>query len=286
MTPPAARSPYRSALVVALLACVVALVLDVPSLVRLSSDRDDARAPSHARAGARFITPTSCAHAVSLGRRWRQEDAARCAVMTPPPPPSSSSRDDAPSLRFAAVYDGHDGADASELARATLHERVDAKLREATAATATRRRRGGGVELTDEIVERAMREAITELDEAFLATRAPGGTTVVAALMRGRDVWIAHVGDSRAFACSPRRDRGLTSAAAASPPPPSPSRRAPPFAAARLTRDHAPDDPAERARIERAGGGVVVAGGTPRVNGELAVRCVLYTGPHTTALAW
>jgi hypothetical protein len=86
-------------------------------------------------------------------------------------------------LRWASVYDGHDGVEAAKLASETLHASVRDKLTRmlATAAemreeTATftsggarTRARSCEAPLDDATVQRAMREAIAELDHEFAA---------------------------------------------------------------------------------------------------------------------
>ena len=76
------------------------------------------------------------------GRRWRQEDRASCTVLRGAcaSPPSE--------LRWAAVFDGHDGDDAAELAATRLHAMVDEAL------TRTRR---DACAIDDRVAERAMR---------------------------------------------------------------------------------------------------------------------------------
>lgn len=205
-----------------------------------------------------YALPASCAHALVKGRRWRQEDRASCTVLRGAcaSPPSE--------LRWAAVFDGHDGDDAAELAATRLHAMVDEAL------TRTRR---DACAIDDRVAERAMREAIARLDAEFLASGRPGGTTLAAALVRGESAWIAHVGDARVISCArrdPIRQHARPSSASTILPP-----RPPTHVGTLLTRDHTPDDPAERARIESAGGWVrsprAARGGRARVNDELAV---------------
>ena len=205
-----------------------------------------------------YALPASCAHALVKGRRRRQEDRASCAVLRGAcaSPPSE--------LRWAAVFDGHDGDDAAELAATRLHAMVDEALTRTTRDACA---------IDDRVAERAMREAIARLDAVFLASGRPGGTTLAAALVRGDRAWIAHVGDARVISCArrdPIRQHPRPSSASTIPPP-----RPPTHVGTLLTRDHTPDDPAERARVESAGGWVrsprAARGGRARVNDELAV---------------
>lgn len=132
--------------------------------------------------------------------------------------------------QFAAVFDGHAGSRASELAAARLHD-IIADQPEILAAP--------GVGAPDDLAVRdGLVRAFLTLD-AEMARQGPaagpgiggwGGTTAVCALRIGGFVYVAHAGDSCALLC--RAGRCL-----------------------RLTTDHKPVScPGERARIEGRGG--------------------------------
>ncbi|GBG00547.1 serine threonine phosphatase [Raphidocelis subcapitata] len=134
---------------------------------------------------------------------------------------------------YAAIFDGHNGAGCAELAAARLHVLLAAHpaLRIHTgepgppAVTRAEEAAIGG----------ALRSAFGAVDEATLAVaRREGvrdGATALVVLRLGQVLYAAHAGDSRAVLC---RDGS----------------------ALRLTEDHKPHLPRERARIEDAGGRV------------------------------
>lgn len=124
-------------------------------------------------------------------------------------------------------FDGHSSHRGSDHAAARLHEILAAQpgLGDADPGRAA--------------LEAALKSAFEEADSEIIATAEQAGThygtTAVCALFWGGRLHVAHVGDSRAVLC-----RGAT--------------------AVGLTQDHKPaSDPAERARIEVAGGQVAVA---------------------------
>ncbi|KAF0693835.1 Aste57867_15235 [Aphanomyces stellatus] len=153
-----------------------------------------------------------------------------------------------PSHRFAAVFDGHGGAHVSRYLQAHLYDLVVSHL--------------GPDQDTwslDEIDAR-LRAAFKAADTAILARKEwrEQGSTATAVFLIDDLIWSMNVGDSRAVLC--RDGRALN-----------------------LTRDHKPNDPEERQRIEDAGGKVrwhglrdaagkpVVDMGAYRINSNLAV---------------
>eukprot|EP01121_Diplochlamys_sp_Union-15-3_P013508 TRINITY_DN4197_c0_g1_i1.p1 TRINITY_DN4197_c0_g1~~TRINITY_DN4197_c0_g1_i1.p1 ORF type:complete len:416 (+),score=70.51 TRINITY_DN4197_c0_g1_i1:171-1250(+) len=92
----------------------------------------------------------------------------------------------------------------------------------------------------------AINDAFVELDKLWLtkalAADIKDGSTAVVVLVRGTMIYVANLGDSRAVICEDG-------------------------AAVPLSIDHKPDNPAEKARIER-NGGIITRG---RINGKLAV---------------
>lgn len=198
------------------------------------------------------------------GRREEQEDRFAVVPRIRTPRPAGANADDADEgsggLAFFAVYDGHGGAHCTRYAAATLHEHFMASRHLAPT---------GGDGAVD--VGRALADAFAKTEEGFLAMahaqRLSSGTTALAAVLALPSGWsaagaggagagahgqltVAHVGDSRGVLC-----RGGKAIA--------------------LTTDHKPEDPAERSRIEAAGGFVSERGHCMRTQGILAMSRAL-----------
>lgn len=108
--------------------------------------------------------------------------------------------------------------------------------------------------------------AFKQTDKEFIdkfKVKANAGCTAVALLTLGRIGVVCWVGDSRAIAGVHETPQGPSAEATRG----SPSADSGParLVAVRLTEDHKPNRPEEKARIEKAGGHVVVVGGVPRV---------------------
>ena len=78
------------------------------------------------------------------------------------------------------------------------------------------------------------------------------GTTATVVILKGRTLYIAHVGDSRAALGRLNKEKKLQAVA--------------------LTADHKPDVPSEKTRIESLGGKVLSRNGVPRVAWERPVH--------------
>ncbi|ETV95104.1 hypothetical protein, variant [Aphanomyces invadans] len=154
----------------------------------------------------------------------------------------------APNRRFTAVFDGHGGADVSSYLKANLYDHILANLGPAKDTWNL-----------DEI-ETSLRDAFRTVDAVILERREwiAQGSTATAVLLMDDLIWSMNVGDSRAVLC--RNGRAVN-----------------------LTRDHKPNDPMERSRVEKAGGRVqwhglrdphgrpIVDMGAYRINSNLAV---------------
>jgi serine/threonine protein phosphatase PrpC len=132
---------------------------------------------------------------------------------------------------YFGVYDGHGGRNVAEYLRLNLHNNVEKELRA----------KG------DRSVEECLKAAFiaTDMECSQTGEQASGSTSVVCMVRRQgpkRYVYTANCGDARAVLCH----AGV---------------------AVRLSKDHKATDPAEKARIEAAGGFVV----RKRVMGVLAV---------------
>lgn len=131
---------------------------------------------------------------------------------------------------FFGVFDGHGGADAANYVRLNLFNNV---LNNPNFTSNP---------------GKAVDEAYAETDRRYLEDQGASrddGCTAVTALIIGRNLFVANVGDSRAVLCQDGK-------------------------ALQLTEDHKPNNTGEKERIESLGGMVVWAG-TWRVGGVLAV---------------
>ncbi|GIL80760.1 hypothetical protein Vretimale_9141 [Volvox reticuliferus] len=134
---------------------------------------------------------------------------------------------------LAAIYDGHNGTRAADTAAARLHMLLaaDAALRTHTGELAP----PAAMAAEEAAIGAALRRCFRRLDDEILAeARADGardGATALLVMRLSDTLYAAHAGDSRAVL----------------------SRRG---HAVRLTEDHKPHLPAEKARVEAAGGRV------------------------------
>ena len=143
---------------------------------------------------------------------------------------------------YFGILDGHGGAECSAWCSQRLHEKLSAN----------------GCPTTDA----AAKKLVLGIDEAFLATGLPGGSTAAMCTVRvpassgGKyKIHVINAGDSRVILS--RADGSIVDGGGTD---------------AGLTVDHKPNEPMERERIERCGGRVLeAAGGVHRVNGDLAV---------------
>ncbi|CAL4988842.1 unnamed protein product [Urochloa decumbens] len=149
-------------------------------------------------------------------------------------------------LAFYGVFDGHGGRTAVDFVSHRLGENVVSAV---LAAGANTHPEASSAEEHD-AVSAAIRAAYLATDSELLAQHqdASGGACAATALVKGGDLYVAHLGDCRAVLS---RDGG---------------------AAAALTADHTCAAEGERERIERGGGYVSRSGsGVWRVQGSLAV---------------
>ena len=165
--------------------------------------------------------------------------------------------------RFAAVYDGHGGAAVSQYLRDHLFSMIApevAQLDQEILAEMEDESNGMLQSSRRQKIATMLRDSVHKLDQEVIAKNEWKfqGSTAVGVLLFEDVLYSLNVGDSRAVLCRSGD-------------------------AVELTRDHKPNDPQERARIESLGGrvqwhGYVDAQGEPiepygayRVNGNLAV---------------
>ncbi|CAO1948529.1 unnamed protein product [Urochloa humidicola] len=150
-------------------------------------------------------------------------------------------------LAFYGVFDGHGGRVAVDFVSQRLGENVISAV---LAAEVNTHGEASSAEEEHGTVSAAIKAAYLATDSELLAQHqdASGGACATTAVVKGGDLYVAHVGDCRSVLS---RDGG---------------------AAAALTADHTCASDVERERIERGGGFVSRSGsGVWRVQGSLAV---------------
>ena len=139
---------------------------------------------------------------------------------------------------FFAIYDGHGGKQAAQMAAQVLHERLLQAL----------------VENPETARQAILEKAFEQTEECIIQEKSTNsGTTAILALLEKSNLHVAWVGDSRAIVI-----RGNEVKLA--------------------TRDHKPDVPEEKERIEKAGGTVGICGVSRVFPSGLAVSRAL--GDH------
>ncbi|CAM9874600.1 unnamed protein product, partial [Discosporangium mesarthrocarpum] len=141
-------------------------------------------------------------------------------------------RQGAEPTHFFGMFDGHAGGRCSKALTQILGQTVarepDFSLELASAVTK------GFLRANNDFLRKAERFSAND------------GSTAITVFLRGRQLVVGNVGDSRAVLCSGRK-------------------------AVPLSCDHKPNKPEERRRIQALGGRVIYSFGIPRVNGILAV---------------
>ena len=135
---------------------------------------------------------------------------------------------------FFAVFDGHGGQSVAEFAAIHAPRVIEQALAAGEDASAT------------SIFPAAFRALNSEIQQSLGEEAMESGSTAVIAIIKGDTLCVANVGDSRAVLERAGR-------------------------AERLTIDHKPSEPDEKARIESLGGTVVSLRGVDRLDGNLAV---------------
>lgn len=154
-----------------------------------------------------------------------------------------------PEQAFFAVFDGHGGRDAAIFAREHLWDMI-------------KRQKGFYSGETSRVIKAikdgflAAHSAMWKQLDSWPRTRhglpSTSGTTATVVILKGRTLYIAHVGDSGAALGRLSKEKKLQ--------------------AVPLTADHKPDVPSEKNRIEALGGKVLSRNGVPRVAWERPVH--------------
>jgi len=140
--------------------------------------------------------------------------------------PEATAADGVPRSYFG-LFDGHNGARAAEMAAHRLHKILgdDRQFRNSGDS-------GADEQVVTGALKRSFLEVEREMLELFNSEGAGDGSTAVVVVRLGNALYSAHSGDSRAVL-------GLVGGRAV-----------------RLTEDHKPDRPDERARVEALGGSI------------------------------
>ncbi|KAK9069007.1 hypothetical protein SSX86_013123 [Deinandra increscens subsp. villosa] len=207
----------------------------------------------------------SCNFATLQGHRKYQEDRVSCNLGIRLPLTGKDTLKEA-KVDLLAVFDGHGGIEASEMASQHLLDYflvhvIAGALKEASnldnhhdLITSKQCSHGDLLAIDDKslhnILKEALLGAIRDIDRKFSVASlkkhySAGSTASVVLLLNDKELLVGNVGDSRVILCT----TGY---------------------AEQLTHDHHPDRADERARIEGAGG-FVLNWDVPRVNGILAV---------------
>lgn len=179
-------------------------------------------------------------YGLSSMQGWRIEmEDAHCAVVNLP-----HGLDD---WCFFAVFDGHAGARVSAHCAENLLDSITQNEEFCTSATECDLSTTGETKV--ECVKRGIRDGFLRLDEKMrniISGEDKSGSTAVCCMISPHHIFIANCGDSRAVLSNDKKV--LFS-----------------------TQDHKPINPAEKERIQNAGGSVMIQ----RVNGSLAVSRAL-----------
>ncbi|XP_059300878.1 probable protein phosphatase 2C 51 isoform X2 [Lycium ferocissimum] len=216
-----------------------------------------------------------CLVATHQGRRKYQEDRIRCYLHVTVPVLGEDGPNEA-GVGIAAVFDGHGGKEASEMASQKFldyfllhvvfntYKNLFSHSNEHEEAGQHSLKFKVDDESTHGILAKALLRTIQDIDSEFsqeaLKNDYISGSTAIVVLWMNGQILVGNLGDSKALLCSRKTHFDQDSE----------GELLTRLQAEELTRDHYPDRDDEKARIEAAGG-VVLLVGVPRVNGILAV---------------
>jgi len=143
-------------------------------------------------------------------------------------------------MDYFALFDGHGGKTVCHLVAHNLHKVILDKMKKYSAP-------GSKIEPNDDDMIKLLEESFVETDKIITKQVQKSGSTGLVTLIIKNKIYCVNIGDSRAILCNGTE-------------------------AVRISRDHKPDLPDEKQRIEEQGGAVTKKfGGIPRVNGILAI---------------
>ena len=165
--------------------------------------------------GRQGVSELVSAFTTSIGTRPAQED--RCVAVKDGWSDVVADTAGWPACRFFAVFDGHSGHEAADVASKMLWPQIQSGLVVLLKASQH--------VPPPEAIERVLLDAFEATEERTLVEARSSGTTVSCALIIGDSLCVANLGDSRTLLC--RAERCVWQ-----------------------TQDHKPALPSERARIE------------------------------------
>ncbi|KAH6758028.1 hypothetical protein C2S52_023109 [Perilla frutescens var. hirtella] len=211
----------------------------------------------------------NCQFAMLQGRREYQEDRVACNLGLKLPFSGEGGPEET-TVGVAAIFDGHGGDEASEMASEmlldyflihvefTAYKRVLPNYQENNKSHSSHQSTPVVIDRLSlrSILEEALLRTIQDIDSEFsnvaLDKGYVSGSTGTIVLLYNGQLLVANVGDSKALLCSKKGDSSKE------------------VYVDELTRDHHPDREDEKARI-KAAGGFITREDVPRVNGILAM---------------
>ncbi|XP_050236569.1 probable protein phosphatase 2C 51 [Mercurialis annua] len=208
----------------------------------------------------------NCQFAILHGRRQYQEDAIVCHLHFNIPLPGKNGFEEQ-KIGVVAVFDGHGGSEASEMASNLLldylylhvvfqsYKKIVQHHDDDVSSSSDHQFSALQLEILKEALSRTIADIDLRFSQEAVRNNYVSGSTAVVALIYDGKILVANVGDSKALLFSEKYQSGSSTVH---------------LSATALTYDHHPDREDERARIEAAGGSVTIWG-VPRVNGVLAM---------------
>ncbi|KAL0389462.1 UNVERIFIED_CONTAM: putative protein phosphatase 2C 51 [Sesamum calycinum] len=282
------RKEFANVAVIAVLLCAVSYgVHGVSVSCMMAYDEGGAPAVFSSPECPRWVlSPASsenltrdCQFATLQGHREHQEDRVACNLNMILPFSDEAGIEEI-SVGIAAIFDGHGGDEASEMASTKLFdyfmlhvvftayklalpsnkENHDSRALKSSQRTPHIIHNYSLHPILEEALLRTIHDIDSEFSKEALEEGYVSGSTATIVLLSDGQFLVANVGDSKAILCSSKVHVHHDAEEVPSIE----------VYAEELTRDHHPDREDEKARIEAAGG-FVRLWGVPRVNGVLAV---------------
>ncbi|KAL8170302.1 hypothetical protein V2J09_022106 [Rumex salicifolius] len=243
---------------------------------------------------------SNCQTAMLQGRRSYQEDRILCALDVRIPFPGPYGLTEV-QLGILAVFDGHNGAEASDMASKLLMEYLVLHtyfLLDATFASLLKKPIRRLTDINNDNFERDQDQDQNFFDQSRYKVawteaskyNLDSGSTATVILIADDQILVANLGDSKALICSEndlspadakaillrlcqqKRRNGLVKRFKECGDLEMMTSSGLTYLSVKeLTRDHRPNRDDEKSRVEKYGGYVVEWGGVPRINGQLSI---------------